>query len=186
MELYGQTIGKVYHIKDGEGEYGVWRMWSFYLDGVKDKRFTYFSGGKKPDPIEGMKIGYMKYTTKQDGEYTNRTIDELKVSQESSEPQLDTPQDTSMHRQFPPAPSRDDTVFGQCKYGFLKEAFVSYLRGKFPVDYIDTIEETAEEFTVMAMRRLPPEPIDTFKDAPDGESPFPDEEIPLDSYERDV
>lgn len=206
-ELYGKVIGKVYHIKDGDGsnketgETWIWRMWSFYIG---DDKFTYFTSGKKPEPFEGMKVGYLTYkeedsVSKKDGKtYTNRTIDKFEVSQESPEaPQTraDAPDSIGTHQAPIPTPKRDYHAenLGKCKFGFLKEAFVPWIKNEIkPLEGLAGLEEEAEQFATMSMRILTPKPMDTFKDAtdmPDDAKALDLEDAqlpPLDSYEEDI
>ena len=193
-ELYGQIITKIYHVKDGEGQYGKWRMWSLYLKD-NDKKFTYFSGGKKPEPFEGMKIGYLKYTEKQetskkDGKvYNNYTIDDLKVSEDSPQPQTGQgvptkPQGRDFHAEN----------FGKCKFGFLQQAFVPFIKSEICLDSsFGELEKLAETFATMSMRILSNTPSasqtakeleDTPENAPEQEDPFQGDEVPLSAYEE--
>ena len=70
------TITKVYEGKSGEGEYGPWTAWNFYVD-KSDNKFSYFSGGKKPKPEEGMKLELLRFETVINGEYTNHNVKEM-------------------------------------------------------------------------------------------------------------
>jgi len=141
MELYGQTVSKVFHVKDGTGSDGKgktwpWRMWSVYL-GDNDKKFTYFTSGKKPEPFEGMKIGYLKYTEKQevskkDGiTYNNYTIDELKVSEESVG--LPKPPDTIIQNK-PQGRDFEREARGKCLFGFMNSGFTMLLEGNITIE----------------------------------------------------
>ena len=185
-ELFGQTVSKTYFIKDGEGQYGKWRMWSFYLEG-SDKKFTYFTSGNKPEPFEGMKIGYLKYTEKQDGKYTNYTVDELKVSEEpvqKSEPPSHVPESQQRTPTQPPKVDWDEIAFKKCKFGFLKEAFVPFIKGEILDNgNLHMLEQEAEIFATMSMRILD-------KDIPDISEPtstaFNTEEVPLGAYYDDI
>jgi len=158
MELYGQTISKVKHIKDGEGqnkkgEHWTWKMWSFSLEN-NNQWFTYFTSGKKPEPFEGMKIGYLKYTEKQEGEYLNRTVDEIKVAEDSPQAPVATKQAFTQKKDT----DWDAIARGKCKFGFLQQAFVPYLKGElFKVedeDSLHLLEQNAELFADMCMRTL--------------------------------
>ena len=71
-------ITKVYEGKSGEGEYGPWTAWNFYVD-KSDLKFSYFSGGKKPKPVEGMRLELIRYDEVTKGEYTNYNVKEIFV-----------------------------------------------------------------------------------------------------------
>lgn len=184
MELYGQTVSKVYHKKDGsstdkEGKSWDWRLWNIYFDGF-DGSFTLFTSGKKPEPFEGMKVAYIKYkeettVSEKDGKtYTNRTIDEFKLSEESPEPSTQ-PVSTSFLAPSQPLPQPqpkkevdwDAIAFKKCKFGFLKEAFVPYIKGEISnfvsssMDDMIELEKMAEEFAKMCMRVISDSPTAT-------------------------
>jgi len=86
------TIGKVYEGKSGEGEYGKWKAWNFYVEG-DERRFSYFSGGKKPEPFEGAFIKMAKLETVVKGKYTNHNIKEMALESQNNEPRQDPPDD---------------------------------------------------------------------------------------------
>jgi len=70
--------------------------------------------------------------------------------------------------------------FQKCKYGFLQQAFVPWVKNEITLSAgLKELEVNAEVFATMSMRILdrpaPPEPIDTFKDA---DTP------PLDAYDE--
>ena len=96
MEEYlaNKTIGKAYKGKTGQGEYGPWIAWNFYIDG-DDRKFSYFSGGKKPEPFEGAFIKMAKFETVTKGQYTNFNIKEMALgdNQQNNEPRQDPPED---------------------------------------------------------------------------------------------
>jgi len=199
MELYGQIITKIYHVKDGtgrdkEGKTWAYRIWNIYFED-NDKKFTYFTSGKKPEPFEGMKIGYLKYTEKQetskkDGKvYTNYTIDELKVSEDSPQPQAG--QRVQAKTQ---STDWDAIARGKCKFGFLQQAFVPYLKGELFKDEegkLPLLEEAAELFADLCMRWFPgattaPQTAKEEKDVPERASGGPDRDIPpIEAYEEE-
>ena len=78
-------ITKVYEGKSGEGEYGPWTAWNFYVD-KSDLKFSYFSGGKKPKPVEGMRLELIRYDTVTKGEYTNHNVKEIFVDASTPKP----------------------------------------------------------------------------------------------------
>ena len=95
MEEYlaNKKITKVYRGKSGEGQYGPWQAWNLYIDG-DDRKFAYFSGGKKPEPFEGAFIQMMKFETVTKGKYTNHNVKEMALGQpENNEPRQDPPHD---------------------------------------------------------------------------------------------
>jgi len=186
MEKYGQTVSKAYHVKDGVGNDGkgktwTWRMWNIYLEG-NDKKFLYFTSGKKPEPFAGMKIGYMKYSEKQevskkDGKtYTNYTIDELKVSEEPVG--LSEPPDTIIQNK-PQGRDFHAESFGKCKFGFLQQAFVPWIKNELEGTGIEALESMAEEFAEMSMRILQKPDI-----SEPASTAFNTDEIPLDAYDE--
>lgn len=70
-------ITKVYEGKSGEGEYGPWTAYNFY---VKDdeRKFSWFKSDSKPImPVKGMQIKLMEYVVKQSGEYTNYNVSRI-------------------------------------------------------------------------------------------------------------
>jgi len=88
MEEYlaNKTITKAYRGKTGEGQYGPWVAWNFTIEG-DDRKFSYFSGGKKPEPFDGAFIMMAKYETVTKGQYTNYNVKELALGQpENNEP----------------------------------------------------------------------------------------------------
>jgi len=87
MEEYlgNVTIGKVYKGKSGDGKHGPWQAWNFHIDG-DDRKFSYFSGGKKPEPYEGAFIKMAKFETETKGQYRNHNIKELALDGQNSEP----------------------------------------------------------------------------------------------------
>lgn len=48
---------------------------------------------------------------------------------------------------------QEEDVFGKCKFGFLQKAFPLFLKGEI-MSSIEEIEQQAEEFTKMAIRKL--------------------------------
>ena len=96
MEEYlaNKTIGKVYKGKTGEGQYGPWVAWNFYVEG-DDRKFSYFSGGKKPEPFEGAFIQMLKYETVTKGKYTNHNVKEMaldNIEKQNNEPRQEPDQ----------------------------------------------------------------------------------------------
>ena len=77
------TISKLFKGKSGKGDYGPWQAWDVYFEGSENK-YSYFSGGKKPEPVKGMKVAFMEFDVKQKGEYTNRTITKMVISAASA------------------------------------------------------------------------------------------------------
>ena len=72
-----KKIKKVYKGKLGESEYGPWQAWNFYLEGVKDIKFSYFSGGDKPVPVEGRMVKHIEYEVVTKDGYTNNNVKKL-------------------------------------------------------------------------------------------------------------
>ena len=70
------TITKVYEGKSGEGQYGPWTAWNFYVSDC-DYRFSYFSGGKKPKPTKGMKLKMLRFDQVTKDGYTNYNVKEM-------------------------------------------------------------------------------------------------------------
>ena len=72
-------IKKVYTGKTGTSEYGDWKQWNFYIEGHQGKKFSYFSSGEKPIPIEGRMLKILEYEIKQSdcGQYTNHNVSQL-------------------------------------------------------------------------------------------------------------
>lgn len=87
MEEYltNKVIGKCYEGKSGEGEFGPWVAWNFHVEG-DNRKFSYFSGGKKPRPFEGAFIQMAKYETVKKGQYTNHNIKELALGTQNYDP----------------------------------------------------------------------------------------------------
>jgi hypothetical protein len=89
------TIGKVYKGKGGEGHYGPWQIWNFYIDDPDDKRkFTWFEKDGLI-PIEGMNIKAMEFEiseTHKDGKtFRNHTVKWFKLnSTPNTQPQKST------------------------------------------------------------------------------------------------
>ena len=85
------TVEKVFKGASGEGQYGPWQAWDVYFEGSENK-YSYFSGGKKPEPFRGQKVAFVKFEVKEvekDGKtYTNRKISEWVPddTQEASKP----------------------------------------------------------------------------------------------------
>lgn len=73
------TITKVYEGKSGEGEYGPWTAYNFYTDKTGKEKFSYFGGGMKPIPVNGMQVAYMEYDTETKGQYTNLNVKKLEL-----------------------------------------------------------------------------------------------------------
>ena len=90
--LANKRITKVYRGKSGQGQYGPWTAWNFNIEG-DDRKFSYFSGGKKPEPKEGDFIAMMKFETVNDGKYTNYKAKEVAFGQPDCEPRQDPPHD---------------------------------------------------------------------------------------------
>lgn len=84
-QLTNVIISKVYEGKSGEGKFGPYTAYNFYVQG-EDKKFGWFGGPKKITPVEGMEIAYMEYTTEQDGKYTNYKVSKLVLKEEKSNP----------------------------------------------------------------------------------------------------
>ena len=82
--LVNQTITKVYKGKSGQGEYGPWIAWNFNIEG-DDRKFSYFSGGKKPEPYEGAFIKLAKFEKVVKGQYTNYNVKELVFDTQNNE-----------------------------------------------------------------------------------------------------
>lgn len=68
-------VSKVYPGPKGEGEYGPWQIWNFYLKDDK-RKFSFFEKDGLI-PQEGMQIQVLKFEVKQKGEYTNHDVKEL-------------------------------------------------------------------------------------------------------------
>ena len=88
------TIGKVYKGAGGEGNYGPWQIWNFYLDDPDDKRkFTWFEKDGLI-PIEGMSVKAMEFEVSEshkDGKtYLNHTVKWFKLNSTSNTPQKST------------------------------------------------------------------------------------------------
>ncbi len=98
-----KKIKKVYKGKSGTSEYGPWQAWNFYLEGIADKKFSYFSGDKKPEPIEGRMVKHVEYETVTKGGYTNHNVKALVYypRENGSAPDNET-------RQDPPDPGQAD------------------------------------------------------------------------------
>ena len=96
-------IRKVFKGKSGEGQYGPWQAYDVYFEGSENK-YSYFGGGKKPVPVVGQKIAFMKFeakTTKKDGKtYTNRTIKEMVLDQTPAEKPQGSPQATNGNKAY--------------------------------------------------------------------------------------
>ena len=79
--ISNKEIGKVYEGAKGEGKFGPYQYYNFYLVGGKLK-FSYCHTGKKPIPVEGMKLAYMEWEesqSKKDGKtFINQTVKTLK------------------------------------------------------------------------------------------------------------
>jgi len=85
----GSVVTEATLKKKGENQNGPWEFWKFKTD-KSDKWFSVFPSKKKrPKPFKGMKIDLLEYEEKQDGEYTNYEVDEIKVSDDSPSPPPD-------------------------------------------------------------------------------------------------
>ena len=86
-KLNGVTITKVFKGKSGEGKYGPWQGYNFYIDDPdwKEQKFSYLQSGKKPVPEEGMKVD-LEFETKQNGEYTNYDVKKLSAAGSGEKP----------------------------------------------------------------------------------------------------
>jgi hypothetical protein len=80
--ISNKEIGKVYEGAKGEGKFGPYQYYNFYLVGGKLK-FSYCHTGKKPIPVEGTKVAYMEWEeteSEKDGKtYVNQTVKLLKL-----------------------------------------------------------------------------------------------------------
>ena len=86
-KLNGVTITKVFKGKSGEGKYGPWQGYNFYVDDPdwKDQKFSYLQSGRKPVPEEGMKVD-LEFETKQNREYTNYDVKKLSPAGSGEKP----------------------------------------------------------------------------------------------------
>ena len=159
------TIGKVYEGKSGEGEYGKWKAWNFYVEG-DERRFSYFSGGKKPEPFEGAFIKMAKLETVVKGKYTNHNIKEMALESQNNEPRQDPPDDyeppgePAKETQYVPLPKQKKDV----SYSFFPKQAVDantvwLTTGNFPTDlsfdaFIDSIIRTTDKMYDAAIRKI--------------------------------
>ena len=81
--LTNVEIGKVYRGASGEGQYGPWQLWDFYLTSDK-RKFSMFEKDEHPLPLSGMKIAAMKFETKQTpgtGKHVGKTFTNHQVTE---------------------------------------------------------------------------------------------------------
>lgn len=72
-------ITKVYEGKSGKGKYGPWTAYNFYTDKTGKEKFSYFWGEGKTILVNDMRVAYMEYEVKQDGQYTNLNVKKLEL-----------------------------------------------------------------------------------------------------------
>jgi hypothetical protein len=88
-----KVVGKVYEGAKGDGKFGPYQYYNFYLVGGKLK-FSYCHTGKKAIPTEGMKIAYMEWEETQsekDGKtFLNQTVKLLKPLEDGKVLSADT------------------------------------------------------------------------------------------------
>ena len=86
--LTNVTITKVFEKKSGNNKYGPWTAWDIYVDDPdwKNEKFSYFSGGNKPIPAQGMFVQVMEFETEIKGEYTNNNVKKLVAKQDKPKP----------------------------------------------------------------------------------------------------
>ena len=165
------TIGKVYKGKAGDGEYGPWQAWNFYVEG-DDRKFSYFSGGKKPEPFEGAFIKMAKFETVTKGQYTNHNIKEMALEDQNNEPQQDPPYDyvppgePTLSRNSISKPVVKDSLTPRkdVNYSFFPkqavEANIAWLTaGNFPADlsfdaFVDSIIRTTDRMHEAAIKKV--------------------------------
>jgi hypothetical protein len=142
-------ITKVYEGKSGEGKFGTWQIYNFYIKDRKEK-FSCF-GSDAFTPEEGMNLKLLKYEIEPNGEYTNYKVKEAIINEGNTKiSKSATPQQASQPKKL----DRNSVAWGQCKYGFLQKAFVSYIRGDFLEMDLDEIENLSEQFADMCFRNL--------------------------------
>lgn len=100
--LLNFTITKVYEPQkegkpiEGEGEYGAWKLYTFYTDKTDKEKFSFMWGEKKPRPTKGLKIKHMEYEEEKKGQYTNLNVKKLELpEQEKSSSPESSPKTTS-------------------------------------------------------------------------------------------
>ena len=84
-QITDAVITKVYQGKSGTSQFGDWIAYNFYVQG-EDKKFSWFGGGNKITPVDGMQIAYMEYTTTIEGKYTNHKVSKLTVKEGVAQP----------------------------------------------------------------------------------------------------
>lgn len=84
-QLTDVIITKVYEGKSDVGKFGPWTAYNFYVEG-EDKKFSWFGGGDKITPVEGMQIAYMEYKTEIEGKYTNHKVSKLTIKEGVAQP----------------------------------------------------------------------------------------------------
>lgn len=177
MEEYiaNKTITKVYKGKTGEGQYGPWVAWNFNIEG-DDRKFSYFSGGKKPEPFEGAFIAMMKYETVTKGKYTNHNVKEMALGNDTTinnEPRQDPDQGPPDDYEPPgekdgyvdkPTTAKSSAVRKDVSYSFFpKQAVdtnVAWLTaGNFPEEtsfdeFVDSIIRTTDKMYDAALKKI--------------------------------
>jgi hypothetical protein len=197
MDVITNTeITKVYEGPSGEGQYGPWQIFNFYVKDHKEK-FSVF-GKDEFVPMPGIKLKLLKYEIKhseKDGKkYTNYDVKEVILEDEQSEP-TSQPAQTQPQAQKSPQKQEvdwDAIAFKKCKYGFLQQAFVPWINDGLNKTTAIMLERYAEEFAGMCMRVLPratkapekpKEPEGKTQSPANIEDPYQGDAPPISSYE---
>uniref|UniRef100_A0A6M3XHB8 Uncharacterized protein n=1 Tax=viral metagenome TaxID=1070528 RepID=A0A6M3XHB8_9ZZZZ len=93
------TIRKVFKGKSGEGQYGPWQAYDVYFEG-SDHKYSYFGGGKKPEPVVGQKVAFMEFEAVTKGQYTNRTIKKMVIDKTAPAKSQGSPQATNGNKAY--------------------------------------------------------------------------------------
>ena len=89
--LLNFTITEVFEAKkgdgslvEGKGDYGFWKLYTFYTDKTDKDKFGFMWDEKKPRPESGLKVKHMEYEIKVEGKYTNYNAKKLEVDPTST------------------------------------------------------------------------------------------------------
>ena len=173
-------ISKVYEGKSGEGEFGKWTAYNFYIEG-DERKFSWFKSDSKPTmPVQGMRIKLMEYAVKQSGEYTNYNVSRIVLQ----EKQPETIEPSGLKKHTPQKSGRDSSLTMYISYA---KDLVCKMMELNPSAFDSlTVNQIADMTTETGMKmydRAKEEPVvETDKATKDIESKFLDDGPPEDMF----
>jgi len=127
-QLNNVQITKVFEGKSGEGKFGFWQAYNFYIDDPdwKDIKFSYFGGGKKTTPTEGMNLSLLEFEVSHKGEYTNYDVGKIiPITSKPKPVPTNSPAQGSNNKTWPEKDNKKFIDHGRCMIELMKMATIN-------------------------------------------------------------